>query len=266
MSRGSISPPPAAPNPRNPSHPTQATTQVTLYTKSYLSPHSPPLSLHLAHVHVRISPGTTGPHLLLSFRSPTLGIQVAQTHHSPWDLLEVGNFSGNSSPWFAWNVVVCELCCVLPNISPNYRVPQVQNISIAGAFDFPSRCSSNNIVSKPAWWQGWILRESYQLLLLCHSRDEGPQLWSAERSSIKQQQEHEISFMVSLVFYCVCYAWMEDMDRGGIIKAQMQRVDDQAKTTCRCQFLRRAGVGVNQLIGFIPCLGLFAVLLPWLMY
>lgn len=122
MSRGSISPPPPAPNlrnPRNPSHPTQATTQVTLYTKSYLSPHSPPLSLHLAHVHVRISPGTTGPHLLLSVRSPTLGTQVAQTHHSPWDLLEVNNFSGNSSPWFAWNIIlVCELSCVLPTSLP----------------------------------------------------------------------------------------------------------------------------------------------------
>ena len=58
------------------------------------------------------------PIFLLSFRSPTLGIQVAQTHHSPWDFLEVGNFSGNSSPWFAWNVVVCELSCVLPTSLP----------------------------------------------------------------------------------------------------------------------------------------------------
>ena len=144
----------------------------------------------------------------------------------------------------------------------NYRVPQVQNISIAGAFDFPSRCSSNNIVSKPAWWQGWILRESYQLLLLCHSRDEGHSFEVLREAASTQQQEHEISFMVSLVFYCVCYAWMEDMDRGGIIKAQMQRVDDQAKTTCRCQFLRRAGVGVNQLIGFYTVSGLICGLLP----
>ena len=67
MSRGSISTHLPAPNPRNPSHPTHATTQLI-----------PPKSLHLAHVPLRILPRTTCSNLpLLSFRSPTLGTQVS---------------------------------------------------------------------------------------------------------------------------------------------------------------------------------------------